>query len=147
MARRELFSLLSVIVSRDSKGLSEKGQQMINIHMTDKDRKASANAHLERGGKAENWGTLKILKKDGYGERICLYLSEFTIREIHSVLSEVIATFDGAPVKIECDHCDESFDIDTLYNVEYTDNLTNVLCEECLDQAEGVVTATRHVEA
>lgn len=48
--------------------------------------------------------------------------------------------------KVECDFCHNGFTLDALYNVEYLDGLTNVLCEGCLDDADGVLWAWRSTD-
>lgn len=37
---------------------------------------------------------------------------------------------------VECDHCEMGFAIDDVFNVEYANGMSNVLCAECATVAE-----------
>jgi hypothetical protein len=38
---------------------------------------------------------------------------------------------------VACDGCELGFAIDDVFNVEYADGMSNVLCENCVEQAEA----------
>lgn len=35
-----------------------------------------------------------------------------------------------------CDQCERGFAIDNVWNVEYLDGMSNVLCENCVDDLD-----------
>lgn len=67
----------------------------VSIHLTRGERKASATAYLVDEYNESRWATLKVLGKNGYAEKVTLFISEFTAREMLTALTEVVAEFDA----------------------------------------------------
>ena len=74
----------------------------VSVHMTSTDRKAESVAYLVDDTNDKRWATIKVLGKGAVHERITLFVSEFTAREIYTALGAVIAEFD-AQVATETD--------------------------------------------
>lgn len=37
---------------------------------------------------------------------------------------------------VECDFCERGFAIDDVFNVDYQDGFSNVLCADCVDETQ-----------
>jgi hypothetical protein len=67
----------------------------VSIHYTTAPKYgARATAYLKDDYNDKRWATVKIVGKDGYTEKACLYLHEDTIRQMLTALTAVVAEFD-----------------------------------------------------
>ncbi len=67
----------------------------ISIHYNAPKFGAKATAYLKADDNDERWATVKVLGKDGYSEKVTLFLHENAIREMLAELTEVVAKFDA----------------------------------------------------
>ncbi len=66
----------------------------ISIHYNAPKYGARATAFLKDEYNGKRWATVKIVGKNGYTEKVCLYLHENVIREMLTALTAVVAEFD-----------------------------------------------------
>ena len=78
----------------------------VSIHLNSPKYGAKATAYLKANDNDERWATVKVIGKNGYAEKVALFLHEDTIRQMLAQLTEVVAKFD-AEVATETDEVAE----------------------------------------